>query len=145
MVSSLLITSRSHVFFSYHYQIKTLPLYYHYQVKKPSLLFMLQSSPSKSQKIRNSFIYFYLSKKSRLGRRKCRSTTQARNQPSDDGGSFFLNCGPSLSPPFPSLPIPSPFTSLSLSPSPFLPSLLPSLLPFPFPFPSPPGGTQPLA
>ena len=61
----------------------------------------------------------------------------ARNQPSDDGGSFFLNCGP--------IPVPSSLPSLFLPSHPF--SLLFPSLPFPplpfslplfsLPFPSP--------
>jgi len=52
---------------------------------------------------------------------------QARNQPSDDGGSFFLNCGPLPVPSsLPSLFLPShPFSLLS-PPLPSLPSPLPS-------------------
>ena len=63
---------------------------------------------------------------------------QARNQPSADGGSFFLNCGPLPVPSsLPSLPIPSPFPSIPPLLSPSVPCPIPSFL-------SPPGVPNPL-
>ena len=68
---------------------------------------------------------------------------QPRNQPSDDGGSFFLNYGPLPVPSSPSLPIPFPFPSPPSLPLPFRPFSLPSFPSPPLSRP-PPGGPNPL-